>query len=81
MLLIPVLKKGDLLFSDNWHGISLLEVLGKVFAKIFQRRMQVDVVVDAQFGIRSCHVCADMVFCGFDIKAMGTQHQGILTFC
>ena len=33
-LLIPVPKKGDLWLCDNWRGISLLEVVGKVFAKI-----------------------------------------------
>ena len=52
-LLIPVPKKGDLSLCDNWRGISLLEVVGKVFAKIIQRRLQVlveDVVADSQCG-------------------------------
>ena len=30
-LLVPVLKKGDLFLCDNWRGISLLDVVGKVF--------------------------------------------------
>ena len=30
-------KKEDLLLCDNWLGISLLEVVGKVFAKIIAK--------------------------------------------
>ena len=40
VLLIPLPRKEDLSLSDNWHGINLIQVVGKVFAKI-QRRMQV----------------------------------------
>lgn len=32
-VVIPIPKKGDLLKCDNWRGISLLEVSGKVFAR------------------------------------------------
>ena len=49
-LLIPVPKKGDFSLCDIWCGISLLEVVGKVSAKIIQGRLQVvveNVVVDA----------------------------------
>ena len=55
-LLIPVPKKGDMSLCDNWWGISLLEVVGQVFAKIIQRKLQVlveDVVADSQCGFRS----------------------------
>ena len=31
-LIVPVPKKGDLQFCDNWWGISLLDVVGKIFA-------------------------------------------------
>ena len=34
-------KKEDLLLCDNWLGISLLEVVGKVCAKIIHKRMHV----------------------------------------
>ena len=40
-LLILVPNKGDLSLCDNWQGISLLEVVSKVFAKIIHRRLQV----------------------------------------
>ena len=32
-LIVPIPKKGDLSSCDNWRGISLLDVTGKVFAK------------------------------------------------
>ena len=35
-ILIPVLKKGNLRSCDNWCGISLLEVMGKVVARIIK---------------------------------------------
>ena len=39
-VLIPIPKKGDLTYCANWRGISLLEVCGKVLAKVLQRRLQ-----------------------------------------
>ena len=36
-LIIPIPKKGDLITGG---GISLLDVIGKLFAKIIQRRLQ-----------------------------------------
>jgi len=32
--LVPIPKKGDLSVCDNWRGISLLDVMGKLFARI-----------------------------------------------
>lgn len=36
----PIPKKGDLKKCDNWKGISLLDVAGKVFGRILQDRLQ-----------------------------------------
>ena len=38
--IIPIPQKGDLSVCDNWRGISLLEVVGKIFARILQDRLQ-----------------------------------------
>ena len=35
-LLVPLTKKGDLNNCDNWRGITLLDVIGKVVARILQ---------------------------------------------
>ena len=39
-VVVPVPKKGDLQCCDNWWGISLLDVAGKLFARIVQDRLQ-----------------------------------------
>ncbi len=35
-MLVPIPKKGNLSCCDNWRGISLLDVAGKVTARILQ---------------------------------------------
>ena len=39
-MLICIPKKDDLTSFDSWHGICLLDVVGKVFARILQERFQ-----------------------------------------
>ena len=63
--LVPVPKKGDLSLCDNWRGISLLDVVGKVLAKVIQQRLQTIVeeeVADSQCGFRCNCGCNDMIF-------------------
>ena len=38
--IVPIPKKGNLKLCDNWRGISLSDVVGKVFARILQERLQ-----------------------------------------
>ena len=38
--IVPIPKKGDLRSCDNWRGISLLDVVGKIFARIIQDRLE-----------------------------------------
>ena len=38
--LVSVPKKGDLSLCDNWRGISLLNIVGKVLAKVIQQHLQ-----------------------------------------
>ena len=39
-VLVPIPKKGDLSKCDNWRGIALLDVVGKVVARVLQERLQ-----------------------------------------
>ena len=39
-ILVPIPKKGDLGAFDNWRGISLLDVAGKLVARIIADRLQ-----------------------------------------
>ena len=43
---VCVLVKGDLYFCDNWRSISLLEVMGKLFAAMLNDRLQLVHVVE-----------------------------------
>ena len=64
-VLIPILKKGNLTICDNWQGITLLDVVGKVAAKIIQRRLQnlaENVLPGSQCGFRMERGCVDMIF-------------------
>jgi hypothetical protein len=36
-VLVPIPKKGDMRKCDNWRGIALLDVVGKVIARDYTR--------------------------------------------
>ena len=64
-ILNPILKKGIWHIYDNWHGISLLEVIGKVVARMIQNRLQVLAereMPESKCGFRRGCGCADMIF-------------------
>jgi len=65
--LVPVPKMGDLSACDNWRGISLLDVMGKLLVRILNDQLQTvveDSVADSQkCGFRAGRGCIDMVFC------------------
>ena len=64
-ILVPIPKKGDLSSCDNRHGISLLDVVGKVVARVLQVRLQKlaeDELPKSQCGFRRGRNCANMIF-------------------
>ena len=63
--LVPIPKKGNLAECDNWRGITVLDVLGKVVARIIQSRLSHSmdsVLPDSQFGFWKNRGCMDTVF-------------------
>ena len=77
-VLVPIPKKGDLTLCDNWRGISLLDVVGKLFAKIVQSRLQMvveDLVPDSQCGFRKGKGCIDMIFCARQLVEKAREHN------
>ena len=60
-----------------WRGISLLDVVGKVFAKVVQRRLQkvVEEVPDSQRGFRRGRVYIDMIFCARQLVEKAREHN------
>ena len=50
---------------DNWRGIALLDVLGKVLAKVLQDRVQrvtEDELIESQCGFEKGRGCINMIF-------------------
>ena len=64
-VLIPVHKKGDRRDCNNYRGISLLSLLGKVYAKCLERRSREIVeeqLKDSQCGFRPRRSTTDQLF-------------------
>ena len=79
--IVPIPKKGDLRVCDNWRGNSLLDVVGKVFAKIVQERLQIianKVLPESQCGFRRGRECTDMIFVARQLIEKADEHGGAL---
>jgi len=64
-MIVPLPKKGDLSDCNNWRGITLLSVPGKVFACVLLGRMRKAVDTNLrqeQAGFRPCRSCNDQIF-------------------
>ena len=64
-VIVPIPKKGDLKQCDNWRGVALLDVVGRVVARILQQRLQKlaeDELPESQCGLREGRSCTDMIF-------------------
>ena len=64
-LLVPVQKKRDLTKCDNWKRISLLDIMGKLFGKVLQKRLlelAEELLSDSQCGFCSGRGCVDLIF-------------------
>ena len=77
-LLVPIPKKGDLSRCDNWRGISLLDVVGKVAARVLQGRLQLlaeDLLPESQCGFRKERSCTDMIFLIRQLLEKSWEHR------
>ena len=64
-IIVPIRKKGSRLECTNYRGISLLSVVGKVFARVLNDRVKgltEGSVMDEQGGFRSGRGCLDQIF-------------------
>ena len=70
---VPILKKGDLQSYDNWRGISLLDEVGKVFARVIKERLQViaeRLLPESQSGFRKTREHHTRFFVHFLCRSM-----------
>ena len=64
-ILVPVPKKGNLHCCDNWRGIALLDVVGKLVGRVIQNHLQrvaECVLPESQCGFWRGRGCTDMIF-------------------
>ena len=62
-VLVPIPKKGNFDKCDNWRGIALLDVVGKIIARILQEQLLAeDVLPELQCGFRKTRECTDKIF-------------------
>jgi len=77
-VLIPMSKKGNLTSCDNWHGVALLEVVGKVVARVVQGRLQrlaEKQLPKSQCGFRKGRRCIDMIFTIRQLLEKAIEHR------
>ena len=80
-VVVPIPKKGDLHFCDNCPGINLLDVVGKLLARILQDRLKTivdNVLPDSQCGFRTGRGCIDMIFVARQLLEKTIEHNSEL---
>ena len=79
--IMPIPKKGNLQICDNWRGISLLDVVGKLFARVIQERLQViaeEILPESQCGFRKARGCVDMIYVARQLVEKTIEHDDTL---
>ena len=66
-LLVPLHKKGSLFSPDNYRGITLLSVLGKLFTRVINNRLEnwaeeYGIYIEAQNGFRKGRGTVDSIY-------------------
>ena len=77
-ILVPIPEKGNLHSCDNWRGIALLDVVGKLVARILQGRLQSVAereLPKSQCGFRRGRGCMDMVFVVRQLAEKAVEHH------
>ena len=78
-IIVPTSKNpGNLRSCDNWRGIALLEVVGKMVARIVQGRLQrlaEREMQDSQCGFRKGRGCSDMTFVVRQLAKKAIEHR------
>ena len=77
-ILVPIPKKKNLHCCDNWRGIALLDVVGKLVARIVQNRLQMLAereLPESQCGFRRGRGCTDMIFVVRQLAEKAFEHH------
>ena len=77
-ILVPIPKKGNLHCCDNWRGIALLDLVGKLAGRIVQNRLQSVAereLPESQCGFRRGRGCTDMIFVVRQLVEKAFEHK------
>ncbi|KAI8498288.1 hypothetical protein Bbelb_242320 [Branchiostoma belcheri] len=77
-VIVKLPKKGDLSDCNNWRGITLLSIPGKVFCAVLLRRLKKAVdskLREEQAGFRSNRSCTEQIFTLRNIIDQCLEHQ------
>eukprot|EP00731_Ephydatia_muelleri_P032194 Em0023g701a len=81
---VPLPKKGNLQLCDNWRGISLLSVAGKVFARVLANRITPvaeSILDETQCGFQKCRGTIDMIFVARQLQEKAREQMCQLYMC
>ena len=77
--IISLFKKGQRYLCDNYRGISLLSVAGKILARVIINRINSNltdlVYSESQCGFRKGRGTTDMVFCLRQLQEKSREHR------
>jgi hypothetical protein len=73
-VLVPIFKAGNKADADNYRGIALLNITGKVFTRILNERLMAiaeKILLEQQSGFRKGRGTTDQIFC---VRQMIEKH-------
>ena len=80
-LIVTIFKRGDKTVCENYRGISLLSIAGKILARILSQRLShaaEDILPESQCGFRPGRGTVDMIFAARQIQEKcREQHQDL----
>ena len=84
-LVVPLYKDGDKYVGDNYRGITLLSVVGKLYTVVLNRRLskwceQKGVLVDEQAGFRVNRSTIDQIYALREV-IQGRRKMRLNTYC
>jgi hypothetical protein len=83
-IVIPLYKKGDQMNLDNYRGITLMDVIGKVFSGILRHRLEkcyMGKIVEEQAGFRRGRGCVDQGYTLAQIILKRLEMQKVTYLC
>ncbi len=83
-LIVPILKKGDPAVLDNYRGISLQSLPGKVYALVLRKKFEqwaASQLSEVQCGFRRGRGCADAIHCLRSISETAVAFKRPISAC